>query len=202
MDICGQIAKQAIDCESLLVYKDIESLSLSGNVCNLQALSQLQNLKSLSLRYVPDLSSFTDLTAFKNLQSILLWNTEEQGSKKLKAQIKQHKLNDLDASFSQLKKASWFITEYMMPFSAWENKNAKVASKLYKDAVKNLKKLKEIEQIQQVLQTFVVGFNDLSDIETTEREDIATAVLQLIQVPELKVDDEIALQWFDGWRDY
>ncbi|WLF83896.1 hypothetical protein [Moraxella sp. ZY210820] len=204
LDISGQIAHQAIDCRSLLAYEELESLALSGNVINLQALSQLKHLTSLQLRYIPDLSDLIDLTAFPKLESILLWNVEEQGAKRLKAHIKQHKnqLSHLDSHFSQLKKASWFVTEYQMPFSAWEGKNAKTAVKLYKNAVKSLKKLDDVEQIKAVIVEFVCAFNALEQIETTEREDIGTAVLQLIQVPNVIVDDEIALQWFDEGRDY
>lgn len=114
----------------------------------------------------------------------------------------KNQLSHLDSRFSQLKKASWFITEYQMPFSAWEGKNARTAVKLYKNAVKALKKLDDVEQIKSIIIEFVCAFNNLQQIETPEREDIGTAVLQLIQVPNLIVDNDLALQWFDEWRDY
>lgn len=204
LDISGKIAHQPIDCASLLVYKELESLSLSGNIINIQALSQLKHLKSLALRYIPNLSDLIDLTEFPKLESILLWNVEEQGAKRLKTHLKEYKnqLSHLDSHFGQLKKASWFITEYQMPFSVWEGKNAKTAVKLYKNAVKALKKLDDVEQIKTIIVEFVCAFNALEQIETPEREDIGTAVLQLIKVPNLIVDNEIALQWFDEWRDY
>lgn len=204
LDISGKIAHQPIDCTSLLAYEELESLSLSGNIINIQALSQLKHLKSLALRYIPNLSDLIDLTEFPKLESILLWNVEEQGAKRLKTHLKEYKnqLSHLDSHFGQLKKASWFITEYQMPFSAWEGKNAKTAVKLYKNAVKALKKLDDVEQIKSIIVEFVCAFNALEQIETPEREDIGTAVLQLIKVPNLIVDNEIALQWFDEWRDY
>ena len=50
------------------------------------------------------------------------------------------------STVSQLRKLIWFTTEYGIPFSAWEGKNAKTAVKNYKATLKKLKKVKtEVE---------------------------------------------------------
>ncbi len=203
LNIMGDIGKQAIDCKSLLAYQELESLSLSGYFTNLQALSELKHLKSLSLRYMPDLSSLTELTAFHQLTSLFIYVADEQGAKRLKQQIKSNKnLSLQEVDIRQLKKPSWFVTEYMMPFQTWQTKNLKRATKYYKSSVKQLNKQTDIEIIKSIIIEFVKAFNTLDDIETSEREDIATAVLQLIEVPDVKIDHAQALQWFDEYREY
>lgn len=203
LNVVGDIGKQAIDCKSLLAYQELESLSLSGYFINLQALSELKHLKYLSLRNMPDLSSLTDLTTFHQLNSLSIYFADEQGGKRLKQQLKLNKnLSLQEVSICQLKKPSWFMIEYMMPFRTWKTKNLKQASKYYKSSIKQLNKQTDIEIIKSIIIEFVKAFNTLDGIETTEREDIATAVLQLIEVPGVKIDHAQALQWFDEYRDY
>lgn len=203
LNVVGDIGKQAIDCKSLLAYQELESLSLSGYFINLQVLSELKHLKYLSLRNMPDLSSLTDLTAFHQLNSLSIYFADEQGGKRLKQQLKLNKnLSLQEVSICQLKKPSWFMIEYMMPFRTWKTKNLKQASKYYKSSITQLNKQTDIEIIKSIIIEFVKAFNILDDIETTEREDIATAVLQLIEVPDVKIDHAQALQWFDEYRDY
>ena len=118
----------------------------------------------------------------------------------LKKLRKERELNY--STVSQLRKLIWFTTEYGIPFSGWTGKNAKIAVRSYKASVKKLKKAKEEQEVKEILIQFTVIFNDLPQIETTEREDIGEAVEQLRQVSSIEIDAEQAKSWFNQVRDY
>ncbi|UII27512.1 leucine-rich repeat domain-containing protein [Fulvivirga maritima] len=195
---------QSFDCEQLLQFEYLKSLSLSGNMTNLHVLSKLPNLESLSLRYVPDLSDLPELNTWKFLKSFIGWNIEEGRGKVLRKELnKLSKEREMQySSVSQLRKQIWFTTEYGIPFTAWEGKNAKLAVKVYKSTVKKLGKAKVVEEVKTLLIEFAKTFNELPQIETSEREDIAEAINQLRQVPSLEIDAKKAMGWFDEVRDY
>jgi len=195
---------QPFDCESLLQFQQIEKLNLSGNITNLQSLKHLIHLKSIGLRYVPNLEGMLPLTTWDKLESFIAWNIEETIGKELKKELKQlEKTKELEySSVSQLRKPVWFITEYGIPFSSWESKNEKKAIKAYKSAIKELKKATTLDDVKDIILKFSKLFNDFPRIETSEREDIFEAVLQLIQIPKISIDEEKAVNWFDLVRDY
>ncbi len=195
---------QPLDCESLLQFKKLTDLSLSGNLTNLHCLEQLSNLESLAIRYAPHLEGLPTLQVWPQLNSFIGWNIEENKGKLLRREVKalaQARMMG-HTSVSKLRKSIWFTTEYGIPFDAWSGKNAKTAVKAYKDAVKQLKKAKTETEAKDVLTTFARIFNELPQIETTERENIAEAVEQLRQVPSVEIDAQKANQWFDEVRDY
>ncbi|GAA3519348.1 hypothetical protein GCM10022393_36920 [Aquimarina addita] len=195
---------QALDCESLVQFKALKSLSLQGSLTNLHFLEKLEKLEKLALRYVPDLENLPALHTWKNLTSFIGWNIEETKGKVLRSELKKiTKERTLEhASVSQLKKAIWFTTEYGIPFSAWPDKEAKKAVKVYKATLKMLKKSKTEKEVKSLLTDFTKVFNDFAQIETTEREDIGEAIHQLRQVPAIDIDEELASKWFDEARDY
>jgi hypothetical protein len=190
---------QAFDCESLLQFSDLTDLQLRGNLTNIQALAELKHLKHIALRYVPDLTDMPSLTAWNNLRSFIGWNIEETAGKAIKAELnKLSKEKDMGLTdVSQLRKKIWFTTEYGIPFSAWENKYAKIATKAYKACLKEIKKAKAESEVHKAIVEFIESMNKLPNIETPEREDIATAVDQLVESSSLEISQETGLKWFD-----
>lgn len=106
------------------------------------------------------------------------------------------------SSVTKLRKKIWFITEYGLPFSGWDEKNARIASKAYKKCYQKIKKLETEEQIKQSIICFIQVINDLDDIETTEREDVGIAIKQLIECSLLEISEEKWQSWFDEYRDF
>ena len=201
LDISGGVIGQAFDCESVLQFPNLTSLSLSGNLTNLSCLAKLDKLKSLAIRFVPNLEGFPSLSVWKNLESFIGWNIEEVEGKRLKKELKLIE-SDKHRSVSQLRKAIWFATEYGMPFSAWEKRNEKHAVKSFKAALKQIKKSTNIDELREAITTFIESINALANIETSEREDIGTAVELLLANTKLEIDPKVALQWFDEVRDF
>ena len=195
---------QAFDCESLLQFKSLTNLSLSGNLTNLKSLEKVKNMNRLAIRYAPNLEGLPALKSWSNLNSFIGWNVEETKGKLLRSELKNlAKERELQYSnVSQLRKPIWFITEYGIPFSAWQGKNAKTAIKNYKSTLKKLKKVKTEKQAKELLIEFTQIFNHLPQIETTEREDVGEAIEQLRQIPTIEVDSKKAMEWFNETRDY
>ena len=193
-----------IDCRSLLQFKNLTSLSLSGNFTNLDCLKDFEKIERLAIRYAPNLENFPKLDSWKKLNRFIGWNIEETKGKLLRKELKNlSKERKLEyATVAQLRKLIWFTTEYGMPFSAWNGKNAKIAVKNYKATLKKLKKTKTEEEAKEILIEFIQIFNDLPLIETIEREDIGEAVEQLRQIPKVEIGSKKATKWFDENRDY
>ncbi len=204
LDININPLDEPFDCESILQFKNVTNLSLSGNFTNLHCLENLVNLERLAIRYAPNLENLPALMSWKKLNSFIGWNIEDTKGKLLRSELKKlgttRKLEY--SSVSQLRKSIWFITEYGIPFSAWEGKSAKTAIKSYKATLKKLKKVKTEKEAKDLLIAFTQVFNDLPQIETTEREDIGEAIEQLRQIPNVEIDSKKANKWFDETRDY
>lgn len=204
IDVSVPPAGQPFDCESLLQFKNMKSLSLSGNLTNMQALKELQHLESIELRYVPDLTNMPALATWSQLTYFIGWNIEEEAGKVLKKELQQLSKERVFkyASVSKLRKRIWFITEYGIPFADWTDKNAKLATKAYKTALKEISKAKTEDEVKDSVVKVIRVINSLPDIETTEREDAGLAVDQLIQSSSLAISTEKASQWFDEYRDF
>ncbi|MEM7184915.1 MAG: hypothetical protein AAF518_28735 [Spirochaetota bacterium] len=204
LDITTKPLGQPLDCKSLLQFRKVTNLSLSGNLTNLVYLQHLDKLKRLAIRYAPNLTDLPALQEWKSLISFIAWNVEESKGKLLRKELKNlARERQLEySSVSQLRKTIWFTTEYGIPFFAWTGKQAKLAVKIYKATVKKLQKAKTETEIKYFIQEFTKTFNDFANIETTEREYIAEAVNQLRQVPMIKIDTNKTSQWFDECREY
>ncbi|MCL1992224.1 MAG: hypothetical protein FWG66_04685 [Spirochaetes bacterium] len=195
---------QAFDCESLLQFPGLKTLDLSGNLTNLEALAKLKHLKNIGLRYVPDLTGLPGLASWDNLTSFIGWNIEEAAGKVLKAELAAlSKVKTLDySSVSQLRKKIWFTTEYGIPFSGWESKNEKAATKAYKACLKIIAKAKTEKDVRAAIVGFIDTLNKLPNMETSEREDAGEAVRQLAESSPLGISQEKAGKWFDEARDF
>lgn len=204
LDITIEPLGQAFDCESLLQFPNLINLNLSGNVTNTSCLKDFKHLERLGIRYAPKLENFPPLNSWNNLKSFIGWNIDEITGKRLNTELKQlTKIRKLDySSVSKLRSSTWFITEYGIPFTNWETKNAKIATKAYKLALKEITKAKTENEVKISIVKLVEIINKLPNIETVEREDTGTAIIQLIETAKFEISDETANSWFDEIRDF
>lgn len=210
LSIYNNPAKAAFDCESLLQFQHLRYISLYGNMTNLNALAKLEQLEGIALRYVPSLEGMPVLHSWEGLTSLIGYNIEETAGKALRAELRQMKKERQMTEYSgvsQLRKRVWFETEYGIPFSEWEEKIAKKATRAYKSCFKQIKKSQTEEEVQAAVTEFIQKINRLDGIETTEREDVFTAILQLKEGLDkeclsVEISPEKWEQWFDEIREF
>lgn len=194
----------AFDCTSLLQFPNLINLNLQGNMTNLDTLTAFEQLERLSLRFVPSLENIPKLISFKHLKSFIGYNIEESSGKALRTELnKLLKEKEMDySSVTKLRKKIWFHTEYGIPFSGWEDQNAKIATKAYKNCLKEVKKSKTEKELQEAIITFLKIINQLEGIETSEREDVGTAIGHFIDSSSFEIPQEKWQIWFDEVRDF
>ncbi len=191
------------DCECLRQFRHVKTLNIWGNVRNTAVLSELTELESIGMRYVPDMSGFPDVRIWKKLNRFIGWNIEETAGKNLRKQLKTlEKEKELEYHISQLRSKTWFATEYDNPFKNWEGTKGKKASKIYKDYLKEIKKVPDEATVKDSIISFTQGFNAFDDLDTVEREDVYDAVRRLIMASPFDIDESIWLKWFDDTRDF
>ena len=205
LDVIVEPLGQALDCESLLQFPNLQGLNLTGNLSNVASLNKLEKLESLAIRYAPNLENFPSLNSWDNLKSFIGWNIEEITGKRLKTELKEliKSGKELEyCSVSKLRNSVWFTTEYGIPFTNWESKSAKIATKAYKAALQKIANGKTENEIKQALVELIETINKLPNIETVEREDTGIAIQQLIEASPVKILPETANNWFDEVRDF
>lgn len=204
LDVIVKPIGQAFDCESLLQFPNLKNLNLTGNITNTACLKQLHQLERIGIRYAVNLEGFPALNTWENLSSFIAWNIDEKTGKTLNTQLKhlaQEKQLDY-SSVSKLRSPIWFSTEYGIPFENWENKNAKIAIKAYKSALKKISKAQNEQDVKESIIELIEMINTLPNIETVEREDTGVAVQQLVEASKFDIDQEIVNAWFDEFRDF
>ena len=105
-------------------------------------------------------------------------------------------------SVTKLRNQIWFATEYGIPFSEWEEKNAKKATRAYKSCFNKIKQSDTEDEIYHTIREFIEKINRLDGIETTEREDVFTAILQLKEEAKIDISPEKWELWFDETREF
>lgn len=211
-----------LDLRSLTQFPRLRKLTLWGAIAHPEALADLA-LTELYLRMTPDLTGLPPLTTWPELASFLAWNIDAAAGKRLRADLKKRGLTtqweatDAGAtsasqvwSVSQLRTASWFVTESGLPFAAWSRKQSKPAVTAFKAAARQLAVAatdrpsagRDARNAREAIEGFTRALNEIGDLETTEREDAATAVLLLARLAVPPVSDAEALAWFDGLRDF
>lgn len=204
VSIYNSPAKVAFDCESLLQFKQLSRISLHGNMTNLNALAKLEQLEGIELRYVPDLQGMPKLENWKRLEKLIGYNIEETAGKALRTELRQLK-KERQMSYSsvtKLRRQVWFVTEYGIPFSEWEDKTAKKATRAYKACYNKIKKAETEKELHEAVKEFIEKINRLDGIETTEREDVYTAITQLKEGTVIDIAPEKWEQWFDEVREF
>ena len=108
-------------------FSALKSVSLNGAICNLRALSELEELNSIQIRYCPDLSG--PPSSWSGLNYFIAWNVEQDAGRALKKELAAlAKTREFEyAAVAQLRKKSWFESEFNIPFTNWEGKNGKAA---------------------------------------------------------------------------
>lgn len=203
LDLYGDPLGEPFDCRTLLQLPSLTSLTLSGGLAHLEALGALP-LASLAVRYCPDLTGFPSISAWPGLTSLIAWNVDDQGGKRLRTEIRAAGDERFSGhvSVSRLRSRRWFVEEYGLPFAAWPRGTAKDATRLFKRAAAEIAKATTVETVRTAVQTFVSGIGELPGIETSEREDTAEAVHLLVSTSPLPVDEETAQAWFDEVREF
>ncbi len=193
----------AFDCDCLRQFKHLKHLNIWGNVRNIAVLSELSELETIGMRYIPDMSGFPDVRSWKKLYRIIGWNIEETAGKNLRKELKAlEKEKVIEYHISELRSKTWYATEYDNPFKNWEGAKGKKASKLYRDYIKDMKKASDESTVQDIIVNFTEAFNTLGDLDTVEREDIYDAINRLIIASPFEIDESVWLKWFDNTRDF
>ena len=89
LELCNNAGHQPISLQHLSQFPRLESLSLWGNFCDLEQLAQCTELKSLSLRFMPNLRGLPPLQSWPGLDSFIACNVEEATGKRLRQQLKE-----------------------------------------------------------------------------------------------------------------
>lgn len=202
--ILNKPLNKPFDCRSLLQFPNLKEVSLVGNITNLNVLKNLTKIEFLGLWDVPDLEGLPGLKNWENLYDVIGSNIEKRGGQILRRQLKElqkEKKMDEFCYVGQLRDKNWYVTEYNIPFYNWE-KHQRKAIKIYKEYLGKLKSLDDEETILKEITNFIKFFNSLSDIETIEREDIFTAVKQLIGSTKLVISEDKIIDLFDSIRDF
>jgi len=192
-----------LDCRGLSQFRALRRLHVWGAIAHPEALAELP-LDALELRYVPDLDGLPDLAAWPALSHVIGWNIDEAGGRRLRSQLRalpQERLGD-HCSVGKLRSRRWFVEEYGLPFSAWAVRTAKPATKAFKVAAAAVAGARELGEVRQGITGFVGTVNDLAGIETSERDDVATAVTLLAALAAVPVGPQQALAWFEATRDF
>lgn len=204
INIFNKPLNKPFDCKSLLQFSNLKEVALVGNVTNLNSLKYLTEIEFLGLWDAPDLEGIPDLKSWKNLYRVVGSNIEKSVGQTLKRQLKELKKEKEMDEFcyvGQLRDKNWYVTEYNIPFYNWE-KHQRKAIKIYKEYLAKIKSLDDEETILKEITNFIKFFNSLSDIETIEREDIFTAVKQLMSSTKLVISQDKIIDLFDKVRDF
>ncbi|MEN5208765.1 hypothetical protein ABE493_11665 [Stenotrophomonas terrae] len=197
-----------ISLKCLSRFTQLQSLSLYGNFVDLEALAEQPQLQNLQLRYMPSLEGLPVLSCWPALDGFIAFNIEEAAGKRLRQQLKARTPQrpwTKHASVSQLRKESWWESEFGRPFSAWSKRLAKQANEAFDGALAALASSHSLADAEAAFSEFARRFNALKGIETTERDDLGEAIWQLSSsehAVRIGVTEELAQQWFDAVRDY
>lgn len=189
------------DVSSLRQFPDLDNVELAGACAYLEALEELP-LRRLALRYVPDLSGLPDLSCWPDLGTIIVWNCDAEASRRIRSQLKALAPSDHHRSVSKPRGRAWFLEEYGLPFAAWPAGSARKATAGFKAAAKTVKAATSAEAALTAVSAFTATANTLTGIETSEREDLGSAVVLLTKLSAVPVPVADALAVFDAERTF
>lgn len=166
------------DARSLSGCSMLRRVEIRGAVAHLESLADA-DLSALELRYVPDLRGLPPLSSWPSLETVIVWNCDEKATKTTRSEIRRMPEGPGFRSASKGRDLAWFATEYGLPFSGWPKRTASKATRAFAAAAKAIRKAETPEECLEVIDGFVGVANELSGIETAEREDLAEAVQML-----------------------
>ena len=193
-----------LDCNSILQFKEIENLSLIGNFTNLEVLKEFTNLKELGFWDAPNLEGLPPISIFKDLTYFCARNIMRDVGINLRKEVnKLKKTNNMDfASVSSLRDEEWFKSEYGIPFNDWENGSGKKATQIYRKCLEAVKKAKTETELKTAVVEYTGKMNKLKNIESTERDDIYSALELIMKNAKVKIDSDIWFNWFEEFREF
>lgn len=194
----------ALDCSSLLEFKDIKDLGLEGNLANLEALEEFTDLKDLGFWNVPNLDGLPPIAVFKDLTCFCAKDIGKEKGLLLRKEVnKLKKTKEFRHIYvGGLRDELWFKTEYGIPFTNWENNFGKKAMRIYKECLTAVKKSQTEEEIKTAIEAYTNQMNKLKNIETEEREDIYTALETIMENAKVEVAYDTWFSLFDNLRDF
>lgn len=192
------------DCGSLLQFAGLRCLSLQGSMTGLHHLAGL-GLEQLELRLCRDLSGLPDLEAWPELTSLIGFNVEAEGGRRLQQHLKRIARSGRRMTMARivhLREPNWFAIEAELPFAAWPPRSARIAVKAFRKAAVAVNEASSIEAMQDAVARFVGSINALPGIATSEREDVAVAVERLADLGHGLAPRDLVMAWFDQARDF
>lgn len=192
------------DCSSLLQFPHLKKLYLVGNVTNLEALKELENLEKLGIWDAPNLSGMPELSHWNHLKWIVGVNIDESVGKLLRKELSNlKKIRQFEYScISQLRNPLWFETNYGIPFSYWGGVNEKKATSAYKKCLKEVKGANTEGEIKEAIINFVEKINRLENIESTERDDVYISLCTIMKNAPIEIDNQKWETWFEQVREF
>lgn len=199
---------QPVSLRGLARWPNLRSLTLRGEIADLDRLADHPQLTGLELRDMPNLGGLPPLATWPDLDGFFAGDIDEDVGKRLRrelnARTKQRPFANR-AMVSKLRKPEWWAREYGRPFAAWPPRRAKIANAAFDTAQAAIAAAATLADVEAAITEFAKRFNAMDGIETTEREALADAVWQLGRsevATALGTDDALALQWFDAAREY
>jgi hypothetical protein len=199
---------QPVSLRGLARFPNLRSLTLRGEITDLDRLADHPQLTGLELRDMPDLSGLPPLATWPNLDGFFAGDIDEGVGKRLRRELNARAKQRPFANrtmVSNLRKPEWWAREYGRPFAAWPPRRAKIANAAFDTAQAAIAAATSLADVEAAITEFALRFNAMDGIETTEREGLADAVWQLGRseaARALGTDDALALQWFDAAREY
>ncbi|KZE13266.1 hypothetical protein [Sphingomonas hankookensis] len=199
---------QPVSLRGLARFPNLRSLTLRGEIADLDRLVDHPRLTGLELRDMPDLSGLPPLTTWPDLDGFVATDIDDGVGKRLRRELNARARQRPFAHhtrIAQLRKPEWWAREYGRPFAAWPPRRAKIANAAFDTAQAAIAAATSLAEVQAAITAFAAHFNTVKGIETTEREALADAVWQLGRADAataLGTTDALALQWFDAARDY
>lgn len=199
---------QLVSLRGLARFAQLRSLTLRGDIADLDRLADHPQLTHLELRDMPDLRGLPPLATWPDLDGFVAIDIDEDVGKRLRrelnARARQRPFIN-HARVAKLRKPEWWAHEYGRPFAAWPPRRAKIAHAAFDTAQAAIAAATSLADVEAAITDFAKRFNAMDGIETTEREALSDAVWQLGRADAamaLGVDDALALQWFDAAREY
>lgn len=175
-------------------YPEIESIWLCGapgNLVNIRALGQMQNLKKI---YCNDVFGYTvsDLEVLQYLPKLCELDFDSV-PKEAGVYLKKYWKGKLDlVSVTHLREENWLKENLYNPLRHWDGSEFvpkaayKRILKCYKDTKRQLQAADTRDQIEAIVRQYTLCFNELNVkydefIETEEREDIFLTMQQLYE---------------------
>ncbi len=192
------------DCSSLLQFPKLKKIYLNGNITNLEALKELEDLNTLGIWNAPNLSGMPKLTVWDHLSWFVASTIDEEVGKVLRKELSSlKKKRKFEFSYvGKLRSPLWFEQNYGIPFAYWENKNGKKATSAYKKCLKEVKSSKTEEKIKKAIINFVEKINKLEDIESMERDDVYSSLCSIMKSSPIEIGTKKWETWFDKAREF